>query len=65
LDVFQQGEQKGFQRGRQEELQKSVRMLLERKFGETLEKIKLAEIADLQTWLMRIFDAISLDEIFK
>lgn len=65
MDVFQQGEQKGFQRGRQEELQKSVRMLLERKFGETLEKIKLAEIADLQTWLMRIFDAISLDEIFK
>ncbi|MBF0145949.1 MAG: Rpn family recombination-promoting nuclease/putative transposase [Magnetococcales bacterium] len=63
--VRQEGEQRGEQRGEAKMLTRQ----LQRRFGTVpdwaREKISKAELASLENWSLRIFDAQSLDDVFS
>ena len=64
-----EGEQKGRQEGRQEGKQSLLQKLLTNRFGPlpeaVLEQIRSASTEQIDTWADHVFDASSLDEVFR
>ena len=65
----QEGRQEGEQKGRQEGKQSLLQKLLTKRFGPlpeaVLEQIRSASTEQIDTWADRVFDATSLDEVFR
>jgi predicted transposase YdaD len=65
----QEGIEEGRQEGRQENLQENLQILLAQKFGslpeDAIRRIQAAENGQLEQWLVRIFEASSLNDIFS
>jgi len=69
----QRGQEKGFQEGRQEGRQEGEQVLLQKllikRFGplpaEVLKQLACASTEQIDTWADRVFEAASLDEVFR
>ncbi|MBM3379160.1 MAG: DUF4351 domain-containing protein [Betaproteobacteria bacterium] len=69
----QRGQEKGFQEGRQEGRQEGEQVLLQKllikRFGplpaEVLKQLACASTEQINTWADRVFEAASLDEVFR
>ena len=65
----QEGRQEGEQKGRQEGKQSLLQKLLTNRFGPlpeaVLEQIRSASSEQIDAWADRVFDATSLDEVFR
>jgi len=65
----QEGRQEGWQEGRQEGEQVLLQKLLIKRFGplpaEVLKQLACASTEQSNTWADRVFEAASLDEVFR
>ncbi|PNQ50710.1 transposase, partial [Vibrio agarivorans] len=66
---LQAGRQEGLQAGRLEERRESTRDLLTRRFGplpeQAQQRIESASMAEMKHWTNRLFEARTLDDIFR
>jgi len=66
---WQEGRQEGWQEGRQEGEQVLLQKLLIKRFGplpaEVLKQLACASTGQIDTWADRVFEAASLDEVFR
>ena len=69
LEGEQKGRQEGEQKGRQEGKQSLLQKLLTKRFGPlpeaVLEQIRSASTEQIDAWADRVFDATSLEEVFR
>jgi flagellar biosynthesis/type III secretory pathway protein FliH len=69
LQGRQEGKQEGRQEGRQEEAANLLRRLMTRRFGaikpEVIKRIEAAPCDQIEYWTENIFDATTIDDVFK